>query len=275
MLLKNKEEKYGHLSLMARKAYGKQVPLSFSSESSIMPLNDFVYEACMSSDISFPDIPVRAVEHYAQCGEDIIVSSLIYAIASRYNVNPRDKLYMEIGGNHPYATSATYLLSKNFAMKGVIVEANEKLLDGLKRGRPNDMVVFGAVQDKDIDKVLFSVSNLSELSSVDRSFVMNWAGGNVGEASYKEVPALRIMNLFKNYVKGEDIIYLSIDVEGMDLVLLKDMDFKTYRPWVVQAEPSDHHIPGNSAAIFAYMSEQGYKLTARTAVNLIFTDAKL
>jgi hypothetical protein len=53
----------------------------------------------------FPDIPVNAVEHYGQCSEDIIVRSLLRAIAIRKNVDLREKLYLEIGGNHPFATS--------------------------------------------------------------------------------------------------------------------------------------------------------------------------
>ena len=89
-----------------------------------MPLNNFVYDACLEFDIPFPDIPVRAVEHFGQCAEDIIVRALLVATAMRKQVDLRSKSYLEIGGNHPFATSATYLLAKTFGMKGVLVEAN-------------------------------------------------------------------------------------------------------------------------------------------------------
>jgi FkbM family methyltransferase len=226
----------------------------------------------MEFDIPFPDIPVRAVEHFGQCAEDVIVRAMLLAAVTRKQVDICDKIYLEIGGNHPFATSATYLLAKTLRMKGVLVEANAKLIDNLKKGRPDDTIIYGAVQEKDVAQVMFSVSKLSELSSVDRSFVLNWAEGRVGEVSWSEVPALRINDLFKMQARPQDVVYLSIDVEGMDLTLLKDLDFKTYRPWIVQAEPSDHHTPGNSEAIVDYMKSVGYQLAARTNVNLIFSD---
>jgi FkbM family methyltransferase len=234
--------------------------------------NEFTYAACRSSAIPFPDIPVKAVEHYGQCGEDIIVRALLRAMAMRKNVDLREKLYLEIGGNHPFATSSTYLLSRSFGMKGVVVEANARLLDNLKKGRPDDVVIHGAVQDQDVEYVMFSISNLSEISSIDSSFVTNWGEGRSREVLRIKVPALRIKDLFKKHTNGKEVVYLSIDVEGMDLSLLKDMDFRDYRPWIVQAEPSDNHIPGNSAAISDHMRTVGYKLVALTGVNLIFAE---
>jgi hypothetical protein len=48
------------------------------------------------------------------------------------------------------------------------------------------------------------------------------------------------------------------------------MDFKSFRPWIVQAEPSDQHIPNNSEAIIGFMKSAGFNLAAKTDVNLIF-----
>ncbi len=237
--------------------------------------NEFIYAACGSSKMSLPDIPVMAAEHYGQCAEDIIVRSLLLALGARRRVDLREMLYIEIGANHPFATSASYLLSRTLGMTGILVEANEKLLDDLKRGRPKDTILYGAVQDQDIDHVMFSISTLSEISSLDRSFVLSWDEGRTAERAWKEVPALRITDIFRNHTKGKDVAYLSIDVEGMDLALLQDMDFVTYRPWVVQAEPSDGYKPGNSDAITNFMASVGYKLAAITTVNLIFTDEQI
>jgi len=240
-----------------------------------MSLNQFIYGACLESNVGIPKIEVRAAEHYGQCGEDIIVSAMIRGIAWRHKVGLEEKFYIEVGGNHPFSSSTTYLLSRRLGMNGVIVEANSALIDDIRRGRPKDIVLHGAVQNQDVKTVKLSISNASELSSVDRSFVLNWAGGSVGESEYVDVPALRANDIFGAFNRADDVIFLSIDIEGLDLDVLKDIDFNRYRPWVIQAEPSDQHIPENSRAMCEYMDSVGYALAAITNVNMIFVDARL
>lgn len=136
--------------------------------------NIFVYDECISQDVSFPDLPVFLSEHYGQCGEDIIVASLLVAWSERAGIALSSLRYLEVGGNHPIATSATFLLNRQFAMRGVIAEANPALIEDLKRVRRSDVILHGAVQTEPQKKaVSFSISNQSELSSLDRSF---WPG---------------------------------------------------------------------------------------------------
>ena len=267
-------KEYLKQKLMALK---RRIKYSLLAQRSIAPWipNEFVYSACRYSKMHFPDIPVGAVEHYSQCGEDLIVRGLLKAIAMRTGISLKEKLFLEVGGNHAFATSSSYLLSRTCEMKGAIVEANEKLIPDLKRGRPNDEIIYGAVQDQDVTHVAFSISNLSEISSIDSKFVANWGQGRSREVTRIQVPALRMNDLLGNRMRGDDVVYLSIDVEGMDLLLLKDIDFARYRPWIVQAEPSDYHILGNSKSICEYMDSVGYQLMAATDVNLIFCDRKI
>lgn len=235
--------------------------------------NNYVYEACVERDVAYPDGHVPAVELYGQAGEDLMVLALLEARALLEAADLAQARYLEIGGNHPFALSPTYLLSRRLGMRGVIVEANPDLIDDLVRGRPGDVVVHGAVQIEDVRSVVLSVSRSSALSSLDRSFVQNWAGGTVGEASLVEVPALRVNDLVEEHLDGQAPVFLSVDVEGLDLQLLADFDFAKYRPWVVQAEPSDDHLPGNTDRMIDLMRANGYALLAKTWVNLLFVDA--
>lgn len=237
-------------------------------------LNGFVYEACLRARVRRPDIPVRAVELYGQCGEDLIVRSLLEAKALSDGADLSRQKYLEIGGNHPFATSGTYLLNASLGMSGVIVEANPKLIADLEKGRPSDVIVHAAIQTEALETVKLSVSNQSELSSIDRTFVQQWNNGEVGEASWIDVPALRINDLVRTHFDDRDPAYMSIDVEGLDLDLLRDFDFVLCRPWLVQAEPSDHHHRQNSDRMIDHMDSVDYELVARTAVNLIFRDRR-
>ncbi len=235
-------------------------------------LNGFVYNSCLRQMIRRPDNPVRPVELYGQLGEDLIVTALIEARGIGDDLTR--KSYLEIGGNHPFATSATFLLSKKLGMRGVIVEANPDLIPDLKKGRPNDIILHGAVQDQDIRTVKLFISKLSEISSLDQAFMLRLAQRSNALARVAEVPALRVNQIVRDYLNNEAPCFLSIDVEGLDLQILKDFDFERYRPWLVQIEYLDNRQQASSNAneIIEYMHSVEYRLVAKTAVNLIFAD---
>ena len=237
-------------------------------------LNSAVYSRTLRHRVAWPNIAVPPVEYYGQCGEDIIVLSLLRAEALRRGVDLSTQRYLEVGGNHPFATSPTYLLHRRGGMTGVIVEANPRLLADLRKGRPDDHILYGAVQTEDVETVTLTVSKLSELSSLDSEYVTRWADGSVGVDSRVDVPALRMNGIVREQFGGEAPCFLSTDVEGLDLELLQDFDFETYRPWFVQTEPSEHFRPGETQRMVDHMRSVGYDLVARTEVNLIFTDQR-
>jgi FkbM family methyltransferase len=236
--------------------------------------NAFVYYEAMRNGVGLPDIPVVCAEHYGQCGEDLIVAALIEARAVADGVDTKQLRYLEIGGNHPFATSATFLLHTRLSMTGVIVEANSKLIADLKKGRPHDTIVHAAVTDSDAPTAKLWISPKSELSSLDQNFSIEWAGR--GQAAPRkarlgeEVPAIRVNALIERYMAGASPCFVSIDIEGFDLRILKDFDFRRFRPWFIQVEPSDDYFPGNSGHIGQLMHSVGYRLVAKTDVNLIF-----
>jgi FkbM family methyltransferase len=236
-------------------------------------LNWNVYKAIAAAGMPMPDIPVRGIEYFAQCGEDVVVLALLRALALREGLDLAEERYLEIGANHPVATSSTWLLQRAAGMTGVLVEANPRLLDALRTHRHRDHLVHAAVSTGEAETVELFVSNQSELSSLDRDFVLQWRQGAVGEREVVTVPAIRIDDLMRSHFADRAPLFLSVDIEGMDLEVLRDLDFTRFRPAVVQAEPSDHHHPGNTEAIAGFLTSAGYLVIARTEVNLIALDA--
>jgi FkbM family methyltransferase len=239
----------------------------------MLPLNHNVYECIAAAGMQSPDIPVRAVEYYAQCGEDVIVLALLRAIALREGLDLSRERYLEIGANHPVATSATWLLHRALGMTGVLVEANPRLIEPLRAHRPHDHVLHAAVHVGPGETIDLHVSNQSELSSLDADFVRQWRQGVVGEREVVRVPAIRVDDLLSRHFPDRPPAFVSIDIEGMDLAVLRDMDAARHRPMILQAEPSDHHHPHNTEAIADHLASIGYVVVARTEVNLISVDA--
>ncbi|MCZ7857773.1 glycosyltransferase [Agrobacterium salinitolerans] len=237
--------------------------------------NSFVYNEIEKCGLRSPDIEVLAQRYYAQCAEDLIVVSILKALSARRHFDLSAERYLEVGANHPIATSATYLLSLELGMSGVLVEANPALIADLEKVRKQDLVLNKAIIVGDSDTAELFVSNQNELSSLSRRFVEDWQDGAVGLKDVITVQASRMNDVLEEFFSERAPLYLSIDTEGLDLDLLKDVDWDRWRPAVVQAEPSEHFIENNAELISQLLESKGYVLVAKTAVNLIFMDSSL
>ncbi len=236
-------------------------------------LNPHIYELVAGNCLKYPDIPVYAAESYGQCAEDIIVCALLVALAARECLDLSCERYLEIGANHPVSCSATYLLHRKLSMRGVLVEANPALLDDLRRFRPQDVVLHLAVTPRSDGIATFYVATEDELSSLDPRFVEEWPDRTVALRESLSVPALSLPELLEREFAERSPLFLSTDIEGKDLDVLRTLDWARWRPAVVQAEPSEHYNPGNTAALTTLLESVGYLVVARTAVNLIALDA--
>jgi hypothetical protein len=158
-------------------------------------------------------------------------------------------------------------------MRGVLVEANPALLTDLCRFRAADKVLHLAITPEGGPTATLYVSNQDELSSLDRRFVTEWRDGAVGLRDAIVVPSLTLTALLEREFVARSPIFLSIDIEGMDLAVLQTLDWSRWRPAVIQTEPSDHHLPGNAGALAALLEGAGYAVVAQTDVNLVAIDA--
>lgn len=232
-------------------------------------VNSFVYQRILESGMPNSTIPAWIGETYSQAYEDVIMESLLRAYVKR--TGPVAGItYIEIGANHPVCTSSSYLLNRKYGVVGILVEANPKLVPTLKEHRPNDIIINAAVYDEDVGTIDFHISPDNEISSIDKKFVGAWKDGTVEETV--SVPAVRINYLLEK-TQVADIVILSIDVEGLDMRLLADIDFDRFRPFMIQIEPSDAYAPGTSTTMVDFLKEKQYNLVAETDVNLIFQDA--
>lgn len=198
---------------------------------------------------------------------------MLRSIARREDLDLARCRYLEIGGNHPISCSATYLMSRVLGMRGVIVEANPHLVPALKEIRDQDQIVHAAVTPQKAESTIIYLSKKDELSSLDRSFVSDWPGGDTEVVEEVHVRALTINEVLEANFSDQDPVFLSIDIEGVDFEVLRSLDWARWRPAIITAEPSEHHISGNTLAISNLLRDSGYVIIAETDVNLIALDA--
>jgi FkbM family methyltransferase len=235
-------------------------------------VNHFAYNTIAKHGLAKPTITAWLGESYAQNYEDVLALQLINAQLVKMGGSAKVG-YIEIGANHPVATSSTYLLHKILNAHGLLVEPNPKLADQLRKFRTNDMVVEAAVFPGPAGMIPFHVSPENEISSIDERFVKDWKKGTVGIQETIQVPTVDI-NALLAAMKDADLLFLSVDVEGLDLKLLQSIDFKQHRPFLVQIEPSEDYAPGTSASMIQLMMDNQYALIAANITNLIFLDLR-
>lgn len=231
-------------------------------------INPFVYQRILEGDMPNSTIPGWLGESYAQTYEDVIIDSIIraYVKKARRSIS---MTYIEIGANHPVCTSSTLLWQRKYGISGILVEANPKLIPNLQKYRPMDKIINAAAYDQDLPGIDFYLSPENEISSIDQKFVLAWK--NLGVQEKISVPTIR-PNALLEMVSDKELVILIVDVEGLDLRLLRDIDFNKYRPFIIEVEPSDGFAPGTSNAMVDFLGTKGYDLVGETDVNLIFKD---
>ena len=227
-------------------------------------VNSFVYQRILESGMPNPNIPAYLTATYSQCYEDIIVEGLLRAYVAIHG-SPESIAFVEIGANHPVCTSSSYLLREKYDIQTFLVEANPKLIPALQQHRPGDIIIQAAVVDTDKSTVDFYISANNETSSLDDKFVSIRTPGIDEKITVNTIRANAVLEQ-----ANAKMILLSVDVEGYDLRILRDIDWEKYKPFILIVEPSEDYSPGSTNSIIDFMLDNNYNLVAETDVNLIF-----
>ncbi|MDH7462931.1 FkbM family methyltransferase [Chitinophagaceae bacterium 26-R-25] len=210
---------------------------------------------------------------YSQSGEDLILATLFY---KKGITNPT---YLDIGANHPTYISNTYYFYMR-GSKGVCIEPNPYLAKKIKSKRPKDKVLnigIGINEAKEADFYLFpyKAHGLSTFSKEEAEYWKEVGMKNVGKVAYEKVIKVPL-NTINNIIKTEFSSvpdFVSIDVEGLDLEILKTLDFSLYRPKVICVEILGYDKDQNEfkkTEIQDFLESKNYYLYADTHINGIF-----
>lgn len=220
----------------------------------------------------------KAAESYSQFGEDVIINDLLNELEIQ-NIR-----YLDVGANNPQYISNTYLFYKR-GLKGVLVEPNAFLCEKLKAERPNDTVLnFGiGIDDRISEADFYLFPEASDgLSTFSREEAIYWEEVGMNGVKFKveritKMPLLSINHVISHYFT-ECPDFVSIDVEGWDLKILKTFDFEKYNPAVFCVETLAYKADGSTyrlREINDFFESKGYFSFRETYANTIFVNANL
>lgn len=224
-----------------------------------------------SSNRKLPWYMEFAQPSFAQQGEDLIIYNLFQ---NHLKINKPS--YIDIGAYHPIYSNNTFLLYLQ-GSRGVLVEPNPAYTKLLKSIRKEDTVLnigIGITDEKEADYYVFNKSSQLNTFSKERAdkYIEEY-GPNV----LKEVLKMPLVNinevLEQNFTKGPNLF--SIDVEGLDLDILKTLDFGRFRPDLFCVESSEFGTFKINNEVSDFMQTNGYTICASTYVNTIFVDNRL
>ena len=202
---------------------------------------------------------------YSNWGIDLLINEILK--------NQKEKgIYIDVGSHHPLINNNTYILYKR-GWKGINVDLDFNSIDMFNYFRPKDHNIQIALSNKIGFTDLYFFHNRAAKNTITKS-------RGKGAKSIKRVKTDTLNNIIKNSkINTKKIDFLSIDVEGNELNVLKGFNFKKYRPKIISIEfikPNvkefyQHDIKNIfKSDIYKFMISKKYKLVNWIHDDLIF-----
>ena len=204
----------------------------------------------------------------ANWGLDIVINAIFK--------DKKKGIYIDIGCHHPLINNNTYILHKR-GWNGINVDLDFSSIEMFNFFRPNDYNCKVALSNKKGESDLFFFHNRAAKNTLNK---INGKGAKL----VKKIKTDTLDNIIKqSKLSSKEIDFLSIDVEGNELEVLKGFNIKKYNPKVVVLEFIDkknnffykqeiNNI--QKSPLYKYMIRNKYKLSNWIHDDLVFVSKK-
>ena len=164
--------------------------------------------------------------------------------------------FVEVGANHPQDGSQSWQLEER-GWNSILIEPHPELADKLRHERHAKVFAVACSSPENAGRRLpYYVAG--PLSTLDRA---DMTPGSQPKAII-DVPARTLNSILTEAGAPQPIDFLSIDVEGHEIEVLRGFDFTRWQPRLILLE--DH--VGNLRK-HRFMKSSGYRLVRRTDLN--------
>ena len=207
---------------------------------------------------------------YSQSDEDLIIDTLLHRKPNGF--------YIDIGAYDPVRFSNTMRFYRR-GWKGINIEPDVEQFQKIKSVRTRDVNLNIGISQKSKMLMYWEIypKTLSTFSSIQAK-----AYEKDGFRILRKirVPVSRLSEVIKKYAHPRIIDFLSVDVEGSELDVLKSNNWNKYRPNILCIELSfgeedmqaDIH---RKKSLIRFIESNGYMYVTKTATNYIYVDRKL
>ena len=164
---------------------------------------------------------------FGQEGEDILLT--------RFFGNKTNGFFVDVGAHHPTRFSNTYMLSLN-GWSGINIDANQHSINQFELTRSRDINICSSIGVNDVSRKYFCFAE-SALNTFDEEIAQMYVrnGHKIDRIESLKTTGLGVL-LDANVKPGTLIDLLNIDVEGLELEVIRSNDWSKYAPVVVVVE---------------------------------------
>ena len=205
-------------------------------------------------------------ECYSQEGEDLIVARLFDGISNGF--------FVDVGAHHPIRHSNTYLLYRR-GWRGINIDATPGSMAEFRRLRPRDINIECLVAN-DLSPQRFYGFNESALNTASGRLAHERPLENANYQITSEVdlrprPLASLLDEFLPH--GMAIDLMSVDVEGLDLDVLRSNDWGRYRPKLLLVEVLHTELADlERHEIVRFLRDRNYRPIAKLYNTVVFGD---
>ena len=186
--------------------------------------------------------------------------------------NKKNGFYIDIGCHHPMINNHTYLFyKKNWT--GINIDLDFNSIDMFNFFRPKDINIQCALSNIEDETEFFFYHNRAVKNTISKEFGHD-------AVTVKKIKTNTLNNIINDENLNNQIIdFVSIDVEGNELNVLKGFDLKKFKPKIILLEYIQHNVKEfyqkdiNSiinSEIYQYMIKYNYKLINWNHDDLMF-----
>ncbi len=200
---------------------------------------------------------------YSQEGEDVLLERILGDIDYKGS-------YIDIGAHHPIRFSNTYKFYQA-GWRGINIEATPGSSEVFYEIRPLDINIEIPVSDKE-EELTFYVFNHPELNTFSEEHALHWDS----RADNRIIDRLKLKTttigaiLREHAQEKKNFDFLSIDVEGLDLRILKTLDFDEYSFNFIIVEDSPEILDITDGQLYEFLGSKGYKFLSKLFYSSIY-----
>lgn len=202
---------------------------------------------------------------FAQEGEDRVLLRLLEGGAKGF--------YVDVGAHHPSRFSNTRLFYDR-GWHGINIEPSPAAIEAFAATRRRDQNLQLGIAEQP-GELIYYVFNDPALNTFDAALMRE----REAQTTYRVVGTRKVAVerldavLARHLPRGQAIDFLSVDVEGYDLQVLRSSDWARFRPRVVLVEALDFRLEQAARhPIHAFLSGVRYELVAKTLNTLFYRD---
>jgi FkbM family methyltransferase len=213
-----------------------------------------------------PPAPNWVKKSYSQCGEDLIVGFIFDQLEI---LNPT---YIDVGAHHPYYLSNTALFYER-GCRGLNIEPDPLLFKEFVKHRKGDINLNIGIGEKESEADFYTISSPT-LNTFSKEEAENYKNeGDYFITGKISVPVNTLKNVIDQKLKGIFPLFLNVDAEGVDDLIVKSIDYRNNYPTVICVETISFSTSGKgrkNTPLIEYIKDQGYLMYADTYINTIF-----